>query len=140
MIHRRGGPAILEECRRLGGCETGDAKITGGGRLAARYVIHAVGPVYASGRSGEPELLARAYRRSLEVAVEHGLRSVAFPSLSTGAYRFPMAEAAPIALGTAATFLARGPGSLRVVRFVLFDRQAYDVFAAALDGLPEPTP
>jgi O-acetyl-ADP-ribose deacetylase (regulator of RNase III) len=128
-IHRAGGPAILEECRRLGGCATGDAKITGGGRLRARSVIHAVGPVYRDGRHGEPELLARAYRRSLEVAAEHGLRSIAFPSISTGAYRFPVAEAARIALGTAAEFLADHVGGLERVRFVLFsdaDLAAYE--------------
>src|SRR5262249_20298420 len=119
-IHRAGGPAILEECRGLGGCATGDAKLTGGGRLRARAVIHAVGPVYRDGRRGEPELLARAYRRSLAVAVEHGLRSIASPSISTGAYRFPVAEAARIALGTAAEFLADHPGALERVRFVLF--------------------
>src|SRR4029453_15763811 len=115
--HRAGGPAILEECRRLGGCPTGDARITTGGRLPARFVIHAVGPVYRDGRHGEPELLASAYRRSLEVAVEHALRSVAFPSISTGAYRYPIAEAAPIALGTVSAFLETHPGQLDVVRF-----------------------
>ncbi len=99
-IHRAGGPQILAECRTLGGCATGEAKLTRGGRLPARFVIHAVGPVYRDGRHGEPELLASTYRRSLEVAVEHGLRSVAFPSISTGAYRFPIAEAAPIASAT----------------------------------------
>src|SRR4029450_11804535 len=102
---RAGGPAILEECRRLGGCPTGDARITTGGTLPARFVIHTVGPVYRDGRHGEPELLASAYRRSLEVAVEHTLRSVAFPSISTGAYRFPIAEAAGVALRTVSAFL-----------------------------------
>src|SRR5438876_296179 len=105
-IHRAGGPSIVEECRRLGGCATGDAKLTGAGRLPARHVIHAVGPVYRDGRHGEAELLASAYRRSLEVAMTHGLRSVAFPSISTGAYRFPIAEAAAIALGTVAAVAA----------------------------------
>ena len=128
-IHRAGGTTILEECRRLGGCATGDAKVTRGGRLAARFVIHAVGPVYRDGRHGEPELLARAYRRSLELAVEQGVRSVAFPSISTGAYRFPVSEAAPIALGTAAAFLVDHSGALDCIRFVLFsdgDLAAYE--------------
>jgi O-acetyl-ADP-ribose deacetylase (regulator of RNase III) len=128
-IHRAGGPSILEECRGLGGCATGDAKITRAGRLRARFVIHTVGPVYRDGRHGEPEQLASAYRRSLEVAVEHGLRSVAFPSISTGAYRFPLAEAAPIALGTVARFAAEQAGALDLVRFVLFgaaDLAAYE--------------
>ena len=138
-IHRAGGPGILAECRTLGGCATGDAKLTRGGRLPARFVIHAVGPVYRDGGHGEPELLASAYRRSLEVAVEHGLRSVAFPSISTGAYRFPIAEAAPIALGTVARFLAAHPGMLSLVRFALFsdaDLAAYETALAALPGAP----
>lgn len=119
-IHRAGGPAILDECRRLGGCATGDAKLTGGGRLPARHVIHAVGPVYHDGRHGEPALLASAYRRSLEVATGAGLASVAFPSISTGAYRFPIRDAATIALATVGGFLG-GPGhGLATVRFVLF--------------------
>ena len=133
-IHRAGGPEILAECRTLGGCVTGDAKLTRGGRLPARFVIHAVGPVYRDGRHGEPELLASAYRRSLEIAVEHGLRSVAFPSISTGAYRFPIAEAAPIALGTVVRFLVARPGTLTLVRFVLFgdaDLAAYETALAA---------
>jgi O-acetyl-ADP-ribose deacetylase (regulator of RNase III) len=136
-IHRAGGPAILAECRRLGGCETGDAKITTGGNLPARHVIHAVGPVYRDGRHGETERLASAYRRSLEVAVEHGLRSIAFPSISTGAYRFPIAEAAPVALGTVARFLADHAGALDLVRFVLFsapDLAAYETAVAGLDS------
>jgi O-acetyl-ADP-ribose deacetylase (regulator of RNase III) len=134
-IHRAGGPSILEECRALGGCPTGDAKLTRGGRLPARYVIHAVGPVYRDGRHGEPDLLARAYRRCLEVATEHGLRSVAFPSISTGAYGFPIVQAAPIALGTIAQFAAERPGGLDLVRFVLFsaaDLAAYEGALAAL--------
>src|SRR5437879_5096937 len=112
-----------------------DALVPRGGRLPARFVIHAVGPVYRDGRQGEPELLASAYRRSLEVAVEHGLRSVAFPSISTGAYRFPIAEAAPIGLGTVVRFLVARPGTLTLVRFVLFgdaDLAAYETVLAAL--------
>ena len=135
-IHRAGGPSIVEECRRLGGCATGDAKLTGAGRLPARHVIHAVGPVYRDGRHGEAELLASAYRRSLEVAMTHGLRSVAFPSISTGAYRFPIAEAAAIALGTVAAVAAERQGALELVRFVLFSAADFAVYAQALAGLP----
>jgi O-acetyl-ADP-ribose deacetylase (regulator of RNase III) len=119
-IHRAGGPDILAACRELGGCATGDAKLTPGGRLAARFVIHTVGPVYRDGRHKEPDLLASAYRRSLEVAVGAGLRSVAFPSISTGAYGYPIAEAAPIALRTVRLFGREHPGTLDLVRFVLF--------------------
>lgn len=137
-IHRVGGPDILAECRRLGGCATGDAKLTGAGRLRARHVIHAVGPVYRDGRHGEPELLASAYRRSLEVAVAHGLRSVAFPSISTGAYRFPVAEAAPLALATAAAFAREHPGAIDLVRFVLFSDADLAAYGAALEGLRDP--
>ena len=135
-IHRAGGPAILEECRRLGGCATGDAKLTRGGKLRARWVIHAVGPVYHDGRHREPELLASAYRRSLEVAREHGIRSIAFPSISTGAYRFPIAEAAPIAIGTVARFAADHPGAMDVIRFVLFSEADLGVYREALAALP----
>jgi O-acetyl-ADP-ribose deacetylase (regulator of RNase III) len=135
-IHRAGGPEILAECRPLGGCATGDAKATRGGRLPARFVIHAVGPVWRDGRHGEPELLASAYRRSLEVAVEHGLGSVAFPSISTGAYRFPITEAAPIALGTVASFLQERPGTLTLVRFVLFSDADLAAYERALAALP----
>src|SRR3972149_11316942 len=92
-----GGPQILEECRRIGGCPTGEARITSGGRLKARYVIHAVGPVYRAGRRGEAALLAGAYRTSLELATAHGIRSVSFPALSTGAYGYPIAAAARVA-------------------------------------------
>jgi O-acetyl-ADP-ribose deacetylase (regulator of RNase III) len=134
-IHRAGGPSILEECRGLGGCPTGDARITTGGRLPARFVIHTVGPVYRDGRHGEPALLASAYRRSLEVAVGHALRSIAFPSISTGAYRFPIAEAAPIALGTVSAFLEQQPGCLDVVRFVLFSTPDLRAYSDALGVL-----
>jgi O-acetyl-ADP-ribose deacetylase len=131
-IHRAGGPAILEECRRLGGCVTGDAKITGGGRLRARFVIHTVGPVYGGGTRREAELLASAYRRCLEVAVANGIRSLAFPSISTGAYRFPIGEAATIALRTVTAFLAAHPEELDLVRFVLFSEADLAVYEQAL--------
>jgi O-acetyl-ADP-ribose deacetylase (regulator of RNase III) len=132
-IHRAGGPAILAACRELGGCATGDAKLTPGGRLPARFVIHTVGPVYRDGRHGEPDLLASAYRRSLEVAVGARLRSVAFPSISTGAYRFPIAEAAPIALGSVTRFDHEHPGALDLVRFVLFSAADLSVYRHSLE-------
>jgi len=134
-IHRAGGPTILEECRPLGGCATGDAKLTRGGCLPARYVIHAVGPVYRDGRHGEPERLASAYRRSMEVAVAHGLRSVAFPSISTGAYRFPVGAAAAIAIDTVAGFAGAHPGALDLVRFVLFSAADLAVYESVLAAL-----
>jgi O-acetyl-ADP-ribose deacetylase (regulator of RNase III) len=130
-IHRAGGPAILEECRKLGGCETGDAKATTAGRLPAKYVIHTVGPVWSGGEHGEDELLASCHRRSLEVAAELGCRTVAFPAISTGVYRFPVDRAARIALATTAEELGRHAQIERVV-FVLHGRAAYDAFAAAL--------
>ena len=133
-IHRAAGPAILDECRRLGGCATGDAKITTGGRLRAKHVIHTVGPVYRDGRGGEAELLASAYRRSLEVAVEHGLKSVAFPSISTGAYRFPIQQAARIALRTVAEAVAARP-AIELVRFVLFSAADLATYEATLTEL-----
>ena len=124
-IHRAGGPAILAECRRLGGCETGDAKATTGGELPARWVIHAVGPVWRGGGSGEPELLASCYRRSVEVARELGARSMAFPAISCGIYGYPPSLAAPVAVEA-----VRGHG-LDLVRFVLFGDDTYDAFARA---------
>ncbi len=133
-IHRAGGSAILAECRRLGGCETGDAKITGGGRLKAKYVIHTVGPVYRDGRHNEPQLLASAYRRSVEVAVENGLRSLSFPSISTGAYGYPIAAAAHIALRTVADALRTHP-QITLARFVLFSTSDLAVYEEALAEL-----
>lgn len=135
-IHRAGGPEILEQCRKLGGCETGDAKITTGGRLKARYVIHAVGPIYRGGTQGEAALLASAYRRSLEVAAEHGVKTIAFPSISTGAYGYPIEEAARIALKTVHDTLPRVPG-IRLVRFVLFRPADLAVYERALDELAQ---
>jgi O-acetyl-ADP-ribose deacetylase len=127
-IHRAGGPEILAESRLLGGCETGDAKATTAGRLAARYVIHTVGPVWRGGGAGEPELLASCHRRSLEVARELGARSVAFPAVSCGIYGYPAELAAPIAVRA-----VREHGhDLELVRFVLFGDALYDVFAAAV--------
>jgi O-acetyl-ADP-ribose deacetylase (regulator of RNase III) len=133
-IHRAGGPEILEQCRKLNGCETGDAKLTTGGRLPARYVIHTVGPVYGNGRRGEPELLASCHRRSLEVAREHGLKSVSFPAISCGVYGYPIEAAAGIAVGTVAGFVAANPGFERI-RFVLFSPEVYAAFEKALAAL-----
>jgi O-acetyl-ADP-ribose deacetylase (regulator of RNase III) len=130
-IHRAGGPAILEECRRIGGCQTGDAVITTGGNLPARYVIHTVGPVWSGGNRGEPELLASAYRNSLRLAEEHKLSSIAFPSISTGAYRYPIADAACTALETTVAHL-RGGSSLQRVLFVLFSDSDLEVYRRTL--------
>jgi O-acetyl-ADP-ribose deacetylase (regulator of RNase III) len=131
-IHRAGGPAILEECRKLGGCPTGEARITTAGRLPARFVIHTVGPVWRGGRGDEAALLAAAYRNSLALAQSHGLASVAFPSISTGAYGYPIEQAARIALRTALAALD-DPGTLREVTFVLFSARDLGVYEAALD-------
>ncbi len=135
-IHRRGGPAIMAEtdAKYPGGCPTGSAVISTAGNLKARFVIHAVGPVWRGGQQGEAELLAGAYRRALELAVEQDCRSIALPALSTGAYGYPMGLAARVALQTASDFL-RQNGKPQRVRFALFDAGAYGAFAAALEGL-----
>jgi O-acetyl-ADP-ribose deacetylase (regulator of RNase III) len=124
-IHRAAGPGLLAECRTLGGCATGEAKITRGYRLPARHVIHTVGPVWHGGRSGEPELLASCYRRSLELALSHRLKSIAFPAISCGAYGYPLEEAIPIASGT-----VRGFVRLDALDRVLFACAQQDVLAA----------
>lgn len=131
-IHRAGGPAILDECRKLGGCATGDAKITTAGRMPSKYVIHTVGPVFRDGRHGEPEFLASCYRRSLEVALENGIKSVAFPAISCGVYGYPIPEAARIAVGTVAQFLNEHEG-IECVRFVLFGPNTLTPFEEALE-------
>jgi O-acetyl-ADP-ribose deacetylase (regulator of RNase III) len=136
-IHRAGGPGILEECRRLGGCETGDAKATSGGNLPARHVIHTVGPVWQDGAYGEEDLLATCHRRSLELASELGCRTVAFPAISTGIYRFPVERAASVALRTTVDELERHPQIERVT-FVLFSDEHYRVFERALEDITRP--
>jgi O-acetyl-ADP-ribose deacetylase (regulator of RNase III) len=133
-IHRAAGPELLAESRTLGGCETGDAKITKGYRLKAKYVIHTVGPVFRRDGARAPDLLASAYRRSLEVASEHLLKSIAFPSISTGAYGYPLNEAAPIALKTVADYLKKHPG-IELVRIVLFDSKTLAAYEEALKKL-----
>jgi len=141
-IHRAGGRAILEECMairaRQGGCPTGEAVITGGGNLPAKFVIHTVGPVWNGGRSNEEALLANAYRNSLRVAVENGVRTIAFPSISTGVYRFPKELAAQIAIREVREFLDEHP-SLETVTFVSFDRDTYEIYTRLLaePGLAE---
>ena len=140
-IHRAGGAAVTDACRRLratdwrDGLPTGEAAITTGGNLPARHVIHTVGPVY-SGNPTVPALLAACHENSLALARRHGLRTIAFPAISTGVYGYPLDEAAPIALGATAAALARHPGALDEVRFVLFDRRAYEAFRVALVALP----
>jgi O-acetyl-ADP-ribose deacetylase len=124
----------MEECRRIGGCPTGEARITSGGRLKAKHVIHAVGPVYSGGKHGEAALLASAYRSSLAVASQHGVKSLAFPSLSTGAYGYPLGEAASIALNTVIEYLKERPG-IDLVRFVLFGQAAYETYRKALEQI-----
>ena len=137
-IHTKGGPAIYEECKKIGGCPIGDAVITTGGNLKAKHVIHAVGPVWRGGDEDEPKLLASAYRRSLEVAAQHGLKSVSIPSISTGAFCYPIRLAAPIAVETVVKFLEQAHHELEEVRLVLYqheDDKAYATFADALQRL-----
>jgi len=131
-IHRAAGPDLVAACRLLGGCPTGDAKATPGFRLAARWVIHTVGPVWRGGAQGEAELLAACYRRSLEVADELGARSVAFPAISTGVYGFPPAAAATIAVATIRAAAATSP--VELVRLVAFDRRTFDLYAEILSS------
>jgi O-acetyl-ADP-ribose deacetylase len=135
-IHRAGGPAILEECRKIvarqGPLPTGQAVITTGGRLKARYVIHTVGPIWHGGNSHEAELLASSYVESLKLADEHKLTSIAFPSISTGAYGYPLEAAAKVAVEAVAGYLENRPTSLRRVVFVLYSQNSYDAYAQAL--------
>lgn len=137
-IHRTGGPQILEECRKLGGCPPGQARITSGGRLKARYVIHTVGPIYHGGSRGEAAILGDAYRNSLALASERGIKSVAFPSLSTGAYGYPLELAAAVALKTVMDYLQSHQG-IELVRFVLYGSDAYSAYEKALIALSRET-
>ena len=132
-IHRAAGSELLEDCRRIGGCPTGEARITRGYRVLARHVIHAVGPVWSGGRRGEPELLRGCYESALRLAREHGLASIAFPSISTGAYRYPIERAATIAVETVRQ-LVREPGPLELVRFVCFSAGDLEVYRRLLDA------
>jgi O-acetyl-ADP-ribose deacetylase (regulator of RNase III) len=129
-IHRAAGPELLRECREVGGCPTGEARITKAYRLPARYVIHAVGPRYRDGKHGEPEQLAGCYRHSLQLAVAHEVKTIAFPAISCGIYGYPIAEAAPIAVGTVEAFLADEPSIERVV-FACFGSEVLQAFQAA---------
>ena len=130
-VHRAAGPGLLEECRTLGGCPTGQAKITKGYRLPAKFVIHAVGPRYRDGRHGEPELLASCYTESLKLAVAHGVRSIALPAISCGIYGYPIPDAARIAVRTVAGFLKPEPAIERVI-LACFDKGVLEAYRAAL--------
>lgn len=132
-IHRAAGPELKEECRTLGGCETGEAKITQGYRLPAKHVIHTVGPVYQDGQHGEPELLASCYRNSLKVAVQNGVRSIAFPAVSCGVYGYPVAEAVRIAVREVKDFLAQDD-SIEKVYFCCFGNGIYGAFQKATEA------
>ena len=128
-IHRAGGPSILAECRQFkGGCPAGEARITGAGQLKAKKVIHAVGPVWDGGNRGETDLLSSVYRYSLQLAVENGLRSIAFPSISTGAYRFPLEKASAIAVETCKNYCREHPNALDLIRFVCFSARDVKVY------------
>ena len=138
-IHRAGGPAILEECRQIvsrqGRLPTGKVVVTTGGNLKAKYVIHTVGPVWGGGSRGEAELLESAYRESLKLADENNLTSISFPSISTGAYGYPVDEASRIALEAVISFLGEGTTSIKEVAFVLFDSRTFDAYSSALQKI-----
>ena len=130
-IHRAAGPELFEECRTLGGCATGDAKITKGYNLPAKFVIHTVGPVYRDGNSGEPELLANCYRKSIHIARHYGVKSIAFPSISTGVFGYPIAEASRVALRTLKESIESAPTALEKVMIVTFSHLDFRVYEDA---------
>ena len=134
-IHRAAGPELYDECLKLRGCATGDAKITKGHRLPAQHVIHTVGPVWGGGGRGEDDLLASCYRKSLDLAVAHGLKSIAFPCISTGVYRFPHERAATIAVRETRSFLEKNP-SLEKVVFVCFLQEDFEIYQRLLQAAP----
>ena len=133
-IHRAAGKGLYLECLKLHGCKTGQAKITKAYNLPCEYVIHTPGPVWRGGKANERELLASCYRSCLELAVENNIRSIAFPSISTGIYHFPLEEAARIAVGTARSFIEEHPGKLDVIKWVLFDDNTYSVYSDVIDS------
>lgn len=133
-IHRAGGPMILEQCIQIGRCETGEAVITTGGNLKAKYVIHTVGPIYRDGLHNEPKLLENAYKNSLKLASSKGIKSIAFPSISTGAYGYPLEQAAEIALNTAIIYLKENT-DIKLIRFVLFGQKTLEVYEKVLKQL-----
>jgi O-acetyl-ADP-ribose deacetylase len=134
-IHRAAGPELLAECRTLGGCPTGEAKITAGYRLPAKYVIHTVGPIWGGGNRGEPELLARCYRNSLALATKHQVRKIAFPAISCGVYGYPIQDACRIAVRETTAYLKTTELPESVI-FVCFGREIYDAYQTALDAAP----
>lgn len=134
-IHRAAGPELLDECRTLNGCRTGEAKITKAYRLPCKYVIHTVGPVWKGGDFGEEKLLANCYRNSLQVAVDNGIRTIAFPSISTGVYHFPVQLAAQIAVRTVNQFFLEHPGKLDEVMWVLFDERTERIYQVEVDRI-----
>ena len=131
-IHHAAGPELLKECAGLNGCKTGQAKLTGAYRLPCKYVIHTVGPIWRGGDSGEPEDLRNAYYNSLQVAADHGIRRIAFPSISTGVYHYPLEKAAHIAVKTVKEFCESHPGQFEVVRFVLFNERTLQAYEDAV--------
>ena len=138
-IHRAAGPELLAECRTLGGCPPGEAKLTKGYRLPARYVIHTVGPVWTGGKRGEPQVLASCYRNSLRLAVKNRIKTIAFPAISCGAYGYPIREATRIAVETTREFLAADDKIKKVV-FVLWSEDLYEAYRQSLSGAPPATP
>lgn len=138
-IHRAAGPALLAECRTLHGCETGQAKITKAYNLPCDYVIHTVGPIWRGGSNKEEELLASCYYHSMQVALEHGIRSIAFPSISTGVYRFPVKLAASIAVKTVSRFLENNPDSFDIVEWVLFDSATENAYETEVKASSSPS-
>jgi len=134
-IHRAAGPELLAECHTLHGCNTGEAKITGAYNLPCQYVIHTVGPIWNGGKSNEVELLASCYYNSMKLAAENGIKSIAFPSISTGIYHFPADLAAKIAVSTVNRFLDANPGTVEIVVWVLFDEKTYSYYEKEVDSL-----
>ena len=134
-IHRAAGRQLLEECRKLNGCKTGEAKLTGAYKLPCKYIIHTVGPIWHGGSQDEGKLLAACYRNSLQIAVDQGIRSVAFPSISTGVYRFPKEKLAGIAVKTVNQFVEEKPGKIDLVEWILFDEDTLNIYENALSKL-----